>query len=77
MRDADAAQRFEAVETGHDDVEQDQREAPLGDGVERELAVGDGDDVIALPAEIVGEDLAVARVVVRDQDGRLRRQVRE
>src|SRR6266487_4242235 len=58
----------DAVELGHDDVEQDNVERILAQDLERLLAVCRGADPVALLLEAAGQEHPVERVVVDDED---------
>ena len=65
---ADLAADVEAVELGQHHVEHDEVEAVLAQPVERLAAVERGDDVVALLAQRVGEQLLHRQLVVHEQD---------
>jgi hypothetical protein len=59
---------LDAIEPRHHDVEQDQVGKLIARGDQRLLAVGCGDDLVALAGEPGLDDLDVGRVVVDDED---------
>jgi hypothetical protein len=63
----DPAQHLVAVHVRHHDVEQHGVELTLAHQAQRVAAVAGGDDVMALASEAAGEDVAVGRVVVDDE----------
>ena len=65
---AQLAHDLDAVEVGHDDVEQDDVGADLLGLLERLLAAVGGDDAEALLAEGDRNELRDARLVIRDED---------
>ena len=58
-----------AVEPGHQHVEEHEIERAGGERGQRVLAAARGGDLVPLPAEATGEQLARRRVVVDDEDG--------
>ena len=68
---AQLAHDLDAVEVGHDDVEQDDVRADLLGLPERLLAAVGGDDAEALLGEGDGHELGDPWLVVRDEDERL------
>ena len=65
---AELAHDLDAVEVGHDDVEEDDVRADLLGLLERLLAAVGGDDAEALLAEGDRDELGDARLVVGDED---------
>ena len=63
----DRREHLEAVDAGHQQVEQDGVEALGVEGVQGVPAVGDGPDAVALALEQAGEREAVDAVVVDDE----------
>ena len=70
---ADALEHLVAVELGHQHVEQDDVERLAPHGLPARAAVVGGHDLVALALQVGGQQPAVDRVVVDDeQPGRVR-----
>src|SRR5262249_23669252 len=66
---AHSAAHLDAIEAGHHDVEDHERDALRGQLCQRLLTVLRGDHCIALELQVHLDDLQQAGIVVHDQDG--------